>query len=207
MYAMKEELVADSEAHRLRVRTVKEERLKKMPADLEKRFICRFYMAGNCEKTREECFYVHNISDMRYERGQEFLTAYRQPPKSKEDKMNYLSLYMYYCQHKTPEDPELTLDDLNSKHGYKDRIRRQVHLELYRDFLAKVSEEYDLQVIPVSLVKEEYHKVGFNHTDENKFGQLEGAYWDLGYYPLDTLSPLKEKVHCISKVPPLPFIE
>jgi hypothetical protein len=52
---------ADSEEHKARVRKMKEERLKRLPADLEKRFVCRFYMAGNCDKEREECTYAHSI--------------------------------------------------------------------------------------------------------------------------------------------------
>ena len=46
---------------------MKEDRLKKMPEDIRKKFICRFYMAGNCQETRESCFYVHNIKDMNYD--------------------------------------------------------------------------------------------------------------------------------------------
>lgn len=33
--------------------------------------------------------------------------------------MNYVSLFRYYNDHKKPEDPELTMDDVNSKFGHK----------------------------------------------------------------------------------------
>jgi hypothetical protein len=55
--------------------------------------------------------------------------------------------------------------------------------------------------LPVNFVKNEYQKFGFNHTDENKFGQLEGYFWDLGYYTFDEFSELNKKQQFITKVP------
>lgn len=79
--------------------------------------------------------------------------------------MNYISLYRYYYANKKPEDPQLTVDDINGKFGHKDAIRKRVHLELYSAFLKKISEVYQMELLPVQFVKEEYHKFGFNHTD------------------------------------------
>ena len=76
-----------------------------------------------------------------------------------------------------PEDPILTMDDINSKHGHKHAIRRQVHQEVYKDFLDRIREQYLIEIMPLAFIKEEYQKFGFNHTDQNKFGQLESCLW------------------------------
>jgi hypothetical protein len=120
--------VEESNRHRAEVRRLKEEQLKQMPEDIRRKYVCRYYMAGNCHCSREDCFYVHAIEDLRYDRQQLFLPGFRQPPKSKEDKTNYLSLHRYYQQHRRPEDPELSLEDINAKYGHKETIRRRVHL-------------------------------------------------------------------------------
>ena len=68
--------------------------------------------------------------------------------------MNYISLFRYYQDHKKPEDPELTMDDINSKFGHKHEIRRRVHHEVYVDFLDRLRKEHKIGVMPVKWVKE-----------------------------------------------------
>jgi hypothetical protein len=53
----------------------------------------------------------------------------------------------------------------------------------------------------MSFVKQEYQKFGFNHTDENKFGQFESALWDLNYHIEEYYENNKKKV-CIYEIPP-----
>jgi len=38
------------------------------------------------------------------------------------------------------------------------------------------------RVLAVRAVREAYQNFGFNHTDENKFGQLVSGLWEMGYY-------------------------
>jgi hypothetical protein len=50
-------------------------------------------------------------------------------------------------------------------------------------------------------VQKQYYKCGFNHSDENKFGQVEGILWDIGYH-LEDVVENKKKVSCIYEIPP-----
>ena len=52
MNSILDQLVEETNEHRQSVRKMKEDRLKKMPEDIRKKFICRFYMAGNCQNSR-----------------------------------------------------------------------------------------------------------------------------------------------------------
>jgi hypothetical protein len=74
-------------------------------------------------------------------------------------------------------DEDITLQDINSKFGLKDALRKRVHLELYTGFLRCLEKIYGQPAMKLSLVRHEYTRFGFNHTDENKFGQLEGCLW------------------------------
>ena len=43
-----------------------------LPGELSKKFMCRYYMAGNCHKPDHECNYAHSITELakQYELGQ-----------------------------------------------------------------------------------------------------------------------------------------
>ena len=52
-----------------------------LPPELSKKYLCRYFMAGNCQKNDEECQYAHSIQELqgRYTLEQEFPKKYRQP--------------------------------------------------------------------------------------------------------------------------------
>lgn len=80
-------------------------------------------------------------------------------------------------------------------------------MELYSDFLRKLEEIYQSKVLKLSVVKREYTRFGFNHTDENKFGQLEGYFWNLGFHQEDFIDRDREKLQFIYRIPPLEEID
>jgi hypothetical protein len=55
--------------------------------------------------------------------------------------------------HKLPNDQDITLEDINSKFGIKDKLRKRVHLELYADFLKKIEDIYQEKILKLSIVK------------------------------------------------------
>lgn len=57
------------------------------------------------------------------------------------------------------------------------------------------------------MVKREYTRFGFNHTDENKFGQLEAYLWNLGFNQEEFVDRNREKLQFVYRIPPLEEID
>lgn len=67
--------------------------------------------------------------------------------------------------------------------------------------MLKIEEIYQESFLKLALVKKEYTRFGFNHTDENKFGQLEGCFWDLGFHQEDIVDRNREKHQYVYRIP------
>jgi hypothetical protein len=56
-----------------------------------------------------------------------------------------------------------------------------MHYELYSDFMQRIQFLTGQKHFKKSFIEQQYNGAGFNHSEENKFGQFEGSLFDIGY--------------------------